>query len=167
MRMHQCTTVPAVVSDLENRFGRKRIVLVGDRGMARSQHIDQLKSGGHGYVVGRNRRRSGEVFDYIQSATGEWIECPVCITAREKSCRQRHWFKRSSQIYRGVRVFVVHSDERLAFERAQRTKSHGRVREKLEALERRVASGKLKAPEKIGAAAKAVLTCNHDHRYYD
>jgi hypothetical protein len=67
----------------------------------------------------------------------------------------------------GVRVFVVHSDERLAFERAQRTKSQGRVREKLEALERRVASGKLKTPEKIGAAAKAVLTCNHDHRYYD
>ena len=48
MRKHQCTTVPAVVSDLENRFGCKRIVLVGDRGMARSQHIDQLKSGGHG-----------------------------------------------------------------------------------------------------------------------
>jgi septum formation topological specificity factor MinE len=25
------------------------------------------------------------VFDYIQSATGPWIECPVGITAREKA----------------------------------------------------------------------------------
>src|SRR3984893_18703100 len=74
-----------VVRDLEQRFGLKRIVLVGDRGMATSQNIDQLKKGGHGYVVGRNRRRSGEVFDYIQSATAPWIECPVGTTAREKA----------------------------------------------------------------------------------
>ena len=78
-------TVPEVVRDLEQRFGLKRIVLVGDRGMATSQNIDRLKRGGHGYVVGRNRRRSGEVFDYIQRATGPWIECPVGISAGEKS----------------------------------------------------------------------------------
>jgi transposase len=160
-------TVPEVVSDLEKRFGLKRIVLVGDRGMATSQNIAQLKSGGHGYVVGRNRRRSGEVFDYIQSATGEWIECPVGITAREKSQPPKTLVQEVVSNKPGVRVFVVHSDERLAFERAQRTKSQERVREKLEALERRVAKGKLKAPEKIGAAAKAILVCNHGHRYYD
>jgi transposase len=160
-------TVPDVVSDLEKRFGLKRIVLVGDRGMATSQNIEQLKGGGHGYVVGRNRRRSGEVFDYIQSATGEWIECPVGITAREKSEPPKTLVQEVASNKPGVRVFVVHSDERLAFERAQRTKSQERVREKLEALERRVAKGKLKAPEKIGAAAKAILVCNHGHRYYD
>jgi hypothetical protein len=46
------------------------------------QNIDLLKKGGHGYVVGCNRRRSGKVFDYIQSATGPWIECPLGINAR-------------------------------------------------------------------------------------
>jgi len=41
-----------------------------------------------------------------------------------------------------------------------------RVRIRLEKLERRVATGKLKAPEKIGAAVAAILTHNHGHRYY-
>lgn len=159
-------TVPNVVSDVEKRFGLKRIILVGDRGMATSQNINQLKSGGHGYIVGRNRRRSGEVFDYIQRATGPWIDCPVGITAREKSQPPKTLVQEVTSNEAGVRVFVVHSDERLAFERAQRTKSQGRVREKLQALERRVASGKLKAPEKIGAAAQAILARNHGHRYY-
>jgi hypothetical protein len=39
-----------------------------------SDNLDDLRAHGHGYIVGRNRRRSGEVFDYIQSATGPWIE---------------------------------------------------------------------------------------------
>jgi transposase len=42
-----------------------------------------------------------------------------------------------------------------------------RVREELEALEQRVALGKLKAPEKIGAAAASILARHHGIRYYD
>lgn len=123
-------------------------------------------SGGHGYIVGRNRRRSEEVFDYIQRATGPWIECPVGITAREKTISPKTLVQEVSSNKPGVRVFVVHSDERLAYEQAQRAKSMGRVRTKLEALERRVADGRLKAPEKIGAAAAVILARNHGHRYY-
>jgi hypothetical protein len=159
-------TVPEVVRDLEQRFGLKRIVLVGDRGMATSQNLDQLKNGGHGYIVGRNRRRSGEVFDYIQRATGPWIECPAGITAREKSTSPKTLVQEVTSDHPGVRVFVIHSDERLALERAQRTKAQDRVRRILEVLQRRVASGKLKLPEKIGAAAAAILARNHGHRYY-
>ena len=66
----------------------------------------------------------------------------------------------------GVRVFVVHSEQRLAFERTQRVKSMNRVRTRLEKLEWRVANGKLKAAEKIGAAAAKILARNHGHRYY-
>src|SRR5262249_44961979 len=50
-------TVPDVVSDLEKRFGLKRIILVGDRGMATSQNIDQLKSGGPSDNMRRDRPR--------------------------------------------------------------------------------------------------------------
>jgi transposase len=116
--------------------------------------------------VGRNRRRSGEVFDYIQSATGPWIECPVGITASEKKEPPKTLVQEVLSNQPGVRVFVVHSEERLAFERAQRVKAMGRVHTKLEALERRVAGGRLKAAEKIGAAAAAILARNHGHRYY-
>jgi hypothetical protein len=63
-----------------------------------------------------------------------------------------------------VRVFVVHSEERAAYESRQRTKGMDRVR--LEKLKQRVANGRLKAPEKIGAAAARILARNHGHRYY-
>ncbi len=64
-------------------------------------------------------------------------------------------------------MFVVHSDERRSYECAEREKAMQRVREELEALEQRVALGKLKAPEKIGAAAANILGRHHGIRYYD
>jgi transposase len=66
----------------------------------------------------------------------------------------------------GVRVFVVHSEEREAYERAEREKAMQRVRAELEALEQRVAARKLRAPEKIGAAAARILARHHGYRYY-
>jgi transposase len=159
-------TVPDVLRDLEQRFGLKRVVFIGDRGMVTSQNLDDLREQGHGYIVGRNRRRSGEVFDFIQSATGEWIECPVGITAREKATSPKTLVQEVSSKQPGVRVFVIHSEERQAFERAHRTKAMERVRGRLEKLERRIAKGQLKAAEKVGAAAARVLSRNHGHRYY-
>ena len=135
--------------------------------MVTSQNLDDLRGSGHGYIVGRNRRRSGEVFDYIQSATGPWIECPVGITAGEKSTSPKTLVQEVVSNQPGVRVFVVHSEDRLAFEHAQRVKAMARVRTKLEALEKRVAKGRLKAADKIGAAAARILARNHGHRYYD
>jgi transposase len=159
-------TVSEVVIDLERRFGLKRVVFVGDRGMVTSQNLNDLRGSGHGYIIGRHRRRSGEVFNYIQSASGPWIECPVGITAREKSPPPKTLVQEVASNEPGVRVFVVHSEERLAFERSQRVKSMDRVRTHLEKLERRVAKGKLKAAEKIGAAVAKILARNHGHRYY-
>ena len=160
-------TVPDVLRDLEQRFGLNRVVFVGDRGMVTSQNLDDLRGSGHGYIVGRNRRRSGEVFNYIQSATGPWTECPVGITTREKATPPKTLVQEVATAKPGVRVFVVHSEERLAYERAQRVKAMDRVAKRLEKLQRRVEGGRLKAAEKIGAAAARVLTRNHGHRYYD
>jgi len=142
-------------------------VFVGDRGMVTSQNLDDLRGGGHGYIVGRNRRRSGEVFDYIQSATGPWIECRCGITAREKAEPPKTLVQEVVAKQPGVRVFIVHSEERAAFEHAQRVKAMERVRARLVKLERRVATGRLKAQAKIGAAAARILGKNHGHRYYD
>ena len=160
-------TVPDVLRDLEQRFGLKRVVFVGDRGMVTSQNLEDLRGGGHGYIVGRNRRRSGEVFDYIQSATGPWIECRAGITTRERANAPKTFVQEVAASQPGVRVFVVHSEERAGFETAQRVKAMERVRIKLEALQRRVVKGRLKAAAKIGAAAARILAGNHGHRYYD
>ena len=120
-------TVPEVLRNLEQRFGLRRVVFVGDRGMVTKQNLDDLRGSGHGYIVGRNRRRSGEVFDYIQSATGPWIECPVGITAREKARVPKTQVQEVASNKPGIRVFVVHSEERFEYERAQREKSKSRV----------------------------------------
>ena len=65
-----------------------------------------------------------------------------------------------------MRVIIVDSDERCASEEAMRVKSMERTRQALEKLRLRRAAGKLKQPEKIGAAAERLLQRSHGYRYY-
>ena len=160
-------TVESVLNDLQERFGLRRIVFVGDRGMVTSENVDLLRAHAQGYIVGLQRRRRPEVLRYVERASGPWLECPAGISARERSEVAKTLVQEVASDKPGVRVFVVHSDERLGYERRQREKSMQRVREELAALEQRVRKGKLKAPEKIGAAASRVLARNHGLRYYD
>jgi transposase len=161
-----CSTVERVLADIEKRFGLRRVVFVGDRGMVTSDNIELLRTRDQGYVVGLNRRRRPEVVRYVERATGPWLECPAGITASEKAEVPKTLVQEVASDKAGVRVFVVHSDERMAYERTEREKSMQRVRQQVEALEQRVAKGKLKTPEKIGAAAARLLTRNHGFRYY-
>jgi transposase len=161
------STVQSVLKDIQDRFGLRRVVFVGDRGMVTSDNIELLRSQEQGYVVGLNRRRRPEVLRYLNRATGSWLECPVGITASEKTQPPKTLVQEVASEKPGVKVFVVHSDERLDYERGEREKSMQRVREQLEALQERVAQGKLRTPEKIGAAAGRILSRNHGFRYYD
>ncbi len=160
------STVKDVLADLDARFGVRRVVFVGDRGMVTVPNVDLLRSRGQGYVVGLNRRRRPQVRAYIERATGPWLECPMGVGARERATPPKTRVQEVATDQPGVRVFVVHSDEREAYERAEREKAMQRVRAELEALEQRVAAGKLKAPEKIGAAAARILARSHGYRYY-
>ena len=65
-----------------------------------------------------------------------------------------------------MRVIIVDCDERRAYEEAMRVKSMERTRQALEKLRLRRAAGKLKQPEKIGAAAERLLQRSHGYRYY-
>ena len=161
------STLPDVLKDLQQRFGLARVILVGDRGMMTSGNLEQLRSGGHGYVVGLNRRRRPQVLRYVEQARGPWQECPLGVATAEQSAPFQTRVQEVASEQPGVRVFVVESEERLAYERGEREKAMGRVQPQLEALRRRVAGGKLKTPEKIGAAAQRVLARHHGYRYYD
>jgi transposase len=163
--LRDSTTVEKVLQELQSRFGLRRVVFVGDRGMVTSANLDRLRSSGQGYLVGLKRRRQPEILRYLQSATGPWLECPAGISAREKSQVPKTLVQEVAG-KPGVRVFVVHSEERLEYERGQREKAMQKVQEELETLEQRVRQGKLKAPEKIGAAASRVLSRHHGFRYY-
>jgi transposase len=160
-------TVPDVLADLETRFGLRRVVFVGDRGMVTSANLARVREREHGYVVGLQRRRREAVYRYIERATGPWLDCPVGRVARERAAGPKTQVQEVPSDEPGVRVFVARSEERLAYERGQRLKAMERVRTRLAALEKRVATGKLTAPAKIGAAAARILTRAHGHRYYD
>ena len=160
-------TVPQVLEDLEKRFGLRRVVFVGDRGMVTSDNLELLRSKGQGYVVGLNRRRREDVYRYIQRATGPWIECPGGIVAREKAKFPKTEVCEVASDTPGARVFVVRSEERLAYEQKERVKAMERVHAQLEKLQRRVEKGRLKAPEKVGAAASRILARSHGYRYFN
>lgn len=159
-------TVPDVLDDLETRFGLRRVVFVGDRGMVTSANLARVRERQHGYVVGLQRRRRQAVYRYIERATGPWTDCPVGRTARERAEVPKTQVQEVASDEPGLRVFVVQSDERLVYERGQRLTAMERVRTQLTALETRVTTGQLTAPAKIGAAAARILTRSHGDRYY-
>ena len=164
--LRDAKTVPDVLADLEKRFGLRRVIFVGDRGMLTSNNLKLLRKNGQGYLMGLQRRRKQIVCDYIESATGPWLDCPAGITASERSKPPRTRVCEVATQQPGTRVFVVVSEERKAYEQIEREKAMARVKKSLEALRSRVEKGKLKAPEKVGAAAARILTRNHGHRYY-
>jgi len=162
------TTVKEVIHDLAQRFHFCRIVFVGDRGMVTESNLARLQEKEeHGFLVGMTRRQNPEaetLLDRVDEA--KWLDCPMGINAREKKEPPRTRVQEVSCDRPGVRVFVVDSDERRAYEERQRTKAMQRVRAALEKVQTRVAKGKLKKPEKIGAAVERVLQKNHGYRYY-
>jgi transposase len=130
--------------------------------MVTSDNIAMLRERKQGYLVGLQRRRREDIYELINRATGSWQECP----SREgENCQTL--VQEVAADEPGVRVFVVHSEEREEYERRMREQAMERTRVALEKLERRVAEGKLKAPQKVGAAAARILSRNHGQRYYD
>jgi transposase len=160
-------TVQEVVRDLHQRFQFNRIVFVGDRGMVSDKNLSDLTAEKHGYLVGLKRRRNPQVEQWLAAVDEtKWIECPVGITARERTHPPRTRAQEICSGVEGVRVIVVDSDERRGYEEAMRQKAMNRTRDQLQKLADRVAAGKLKQPEKIGAAAERVLQRHHGYRYY-
>lgn len=158
------STVQEIVKDLQERFTFRRVIFVGDRGMVTEDNLAALTREGHGYLVGVKRRRNVALDGWLQGLDeSKWLDCPMGITAREKKLRTR-----VQEVASGneQRVFVIDSEERRAYEQAQREKAMTRVRQRLEKLQRRVATGKLTVPEQIGAAAERALQKHHGSRYY-
>jgi len=161
------TTVEKAVTDLHRRFGFNPLVFVGDRGMVTQNNLEVITNGGHGYLVGLKRRRNRRLGRWLAAIDEtQWINRPVGVTAREKAEPPRTRAQEVPSGIEGMRVIIVDSDERRGYEEAMRGKSMERTRQALEKLQGRVAAGKLKQPEKIGAAAERLLQRNHGYRYY-
>src|ERR1700745_1662340 len=151
-------TVETALKDLQRRFGLERVIFVGDRGMVTIQNLALLRQRGQGYLVGLKRRRNEQVDRYIQAAAhGPWQDCPVGITAQEKEKAPRTMVTEVAGEEPGVRVFVVQSEERLAYERAMRETAMEKTRQALEKLSLRVAAGRLQQTQKIRRAGGHIL----------
>ena len=53
------------------------------------------------------------------------------------------------------------------YEQAKREQAMERARQRLEKLKERVAAGKLRRPEKVGAAVERIMQKYHGYRYFD
>jgi hypothetical protein len=72
---------------LNRRFELDRVVMVGDRGMVKSQTRQQLREAGQGYLVDLQRRNRKDTYQYIREAEArdQWQECEVGMAASEKA----------------------------------------------------------------------------------
>jgi transposase len=161
-------TVQEVVGQLQKRFGFRRVVFVGDRGMVTAENLDSLKRAGHGFVVGLDRRRNAALRGWLDLVDQtKWVNCPAGMNAQERKTDPPR--TRAQEVASGdpdLRVIIIDSDERRQYEQAMRQQSMDRTREKLERLKARIASGALKNRDKIIKAAERILGKNHGQRYY-
>jgi len=171
-------TLQAVVTDLEQRLGLRRVLIVGDRGFVSEQNLQFLTDAdgcksicqrcpsdrGHAsnrhrelrYLMGMPGRRcheSAEVLELLQEEAWEEVDA---------SNRVQQVASDASD----VQYFVVESEERKAYEQEQRTRSMQRAAEALRKVEAAVKAGRLKDPAKIGARAQRALSQHHGTRYY-
>jgi len=161
------STVLEVLRDLKERFDFQRVVFVGDRGMVSEDNLEQVLEQGHGYLVGVRRRQNPELSGWLEKLKEKrWIDCPVGLTASEQESPPRTRVQEVSSGERGKRVFVIDSDERRAYEQRMRGRAMEKTRLCLAKLQKRVAEGKLKRPEAIGAAAARALSRHQGDRYY-
>jgi transposase len=162
-----CTTVLEVLRDLQERFDFQRVVFVGDRGMVSEDNLEEMIDAGQGYLLGVRRRQNPELNGWLQKLKPhKWIDCPVGITAAEQETPPRTRVQEVASGQEGKRVFVIDSEERRAYEERMRSRSMEKVRSLLEKLRKRVADGRLKKPEAIGAAAARALSRHHGDRYF-
>lgn len=163
------STVQEVITDLRKRFEFARLVFVGDRGMVTDENIEAITKDEHGFLVGTKRRRNTKLDAWLGAVDDtKWIDCPGGANAQERKTDPPR--TRAQAVESGdpdLRVIVIDSDERRGYEQAKRLQAMERARQKLEKLKDRVASGDLKRPEKIGAAAERIMQRYHGYRYFD
>jgi transposase len=162
------TTVKEVLDDLADRFDFSRVIFVGDRGMVTKKNLKHLREKEQGYLVGLTRRRRPKVEKLLDRVREDmWIPCPVGITASEQEPPPVTKVQEVEHDEKGVRAFVIDSEERRAYESERRQQAMTRTQRELDGLVERVRSGRLVDEKKIAASATRILGRRHGQRYFD
>ena len=155
---NDASTLPAVLTDLADRFAVGRICVVADRGLVSSDNLAAVAGAGFDHVLAARLRRdrvSREALEAIGDDTA-WVEIP------QHRCRATE-----AALADGTRAIVVASDARARRDAARTAEIAAAAEAELLALERRVRDGRLKDPAKIGRAAQRILGSGGVGRLFD
>ena len=149
------TTVGEVVGDLKGRFGIRRAIVVGDRGMVSYENIETVKGKQWGYILGL-QRRNRKVIEWLLKKVDE-----------RQGIQEFGWDDLSDKLkgkYEKKVRFVVRYNEKVA----QRTR---KVRERkvagFEHLEGKAKKeGELKEVKKSNDRLKGYLRTKRMSKYY-
>lgn len=152
------STLPAVLDDLSRRFAVGRVCVVADRGLISKDNLQAVAAAGFDHVLATRLRRDHTTEEALE-AVGEhtaWVEIP------QHRCRAA-----DVSLTDGTRAIVVESAARARRDTARTAEITAAAETELLALERRVRSGRLKDPAKIGRAAQRILTNSGAGRLFD
>jgi transposase len=142
------TTLPAVLSDLRERFGVGGICVVADRGLISADNVESLETQGFPHVLATRLHRDPACAAALEASSAReaaWVPVPE---ARSAACEV---------VVEGRRYVVVASFERHHRDTTRTAELVARTEERLRALERRVRDGELLDAAKIGRAAQRIL----------
>ena len=141
------TTLPAVLADLQDRFGVGRIALVADRGLISEANLGEVAAAGFDHVLATRLHRDSDVAAVLEQAARDdtvWVTAGRDRTACEI-------------VHDGRRHVVVDSAPRRRRDDRRREEFLTRTEDQLIALAQRVDASRLADPAKIGAAAERIL----------
>ncbi|HYA68170.1 MAG TPA: IS1634 family transposase [Acidimicrobiales bacterium] len=142
------STLPGVMSDLQERFGVGRIALVADRGLISEENLALIEASGFDHVIATRLHRAPDVRAVLEKAAEEGARFVAVGDDGTTACEVTH---------DGRRHVVIDSPSRHVRDDARRIELLARTEDRLIALAERVRSGRLVDPAKIGAAADRIL----------
>ncbi len=144
---NDASTLPAVLTDLQSRFGIGKIAVVADRGLISEHNLAEVAAAGFDHVLATRLHRDDDVETVLAEAAQESAVWVPAVGGRS-ACDIAH---------DGRRYVVIDSPARHRRDDARREQLLARVEDKLIALGERVRSKKLTDSAKIGAAADRIL----------
>jgi hypothetical protein len=153
------STLPAVLEDLQQRFGVGRICVVADRGLISEANVDIVAGCGFDHILATRLHRDPTCAEALAAAAAPdalWVPVP---DARSAACEVA--------LDDGRRAVVVASFERWRRDTLRTAELIARTEARLLALERRVRDGDLVDPAKIGRAAQRILGASPVARLFD
>jgi len=152
------STLPAVLGDLQRRFGVGRIPVVADRGLISADNVETLGAQGFDHVLATRLHRDPTCASALEASSAtdaRWVPVP---DARSAACEVT---------VGGRRAVVVASFERWVRDSTRTAELVERTAQKLRALEARVREGSLVDAAKIGRAAQRILGASGVGRLFD